>query len=434
MSDLLSDLVGVPAVRVEVGFTGPYVGDVFVIGDPVQGRIGVAPIGSADVWVDITEWVRSWSIRRGASQGNEPTRRYDAATATVVLNDGDRRFDPDNLAGPYVSGGATMIEPMRRVRITATWEGVAYPLFTGYADDWVPDYQGNFWTYTTLTATDATKVWAAADRTAVAPVGVGELTGARVHRILNSVDWPVADRLIDDGSTTVQPTELSGSGLAELQLVQDTELGELFVDPSGRAIFQGRSSILTRAASIDSQVTFGDGGFAATGELPYADVKLTSLDDHLSNRVMITRAGGTPQIAEDSASIAKYLVKAYTSSELIMETDGEALNRAQALLYRHKTPVRRYARLEFQVPEVGVESVMWPQLLGRTFGDRITVIRRPAGGGDPIEHDAFIRGVEMSSDGAQWDSAWVLQAADQLSYFTIGHPDRGRIGAYPIAF
>jgi hypothetical protein len=117
-----------------------------------------------------------------------------------------------------------------------------------------------------------------------------------------------------------------------------------------------------------------------------------------------------------------------------METDGEALSRAQALLYRHKNPVRRYGRLEFNRPELAVEDVLWPQLLGRGFGDRITIVRRPAGGGDPIEHDAFVRGVDMSSDGERWDTNWVLQAADQYSYFTIGHPDRGRIGAYPIAF
>lgn len=426
--------MSLPEIRIEVGFTGPFVGAFFTIGDPVNGRVGSVPIGSPDVWVDISAYARSWSIRRGPATGNEPTRRYDAGTATIVLNDGDRRFDPDNLAGPYVSGGVSMIEPMRRVRITAVWAGTAYPLFTGYADDWKPDYQGNTWTYTNLTATDAMKIWAATDRTAGSTVGAGELTGARVNRVLSSASWPVEDRLIDDGDTAVQSTDLGGNALSELQLVQDTELGELFVDPSGRAIFQGRASVLTRAASTTSQATFGDAGYVATGELPYTDVKLTSLDDHLANRVTITRAGGAPQVAEDATSILKYLVKGYTPGELIMQTDSEALARAQGLLYRHKDPVRRYDRLEFLCPALDVETVMWPQLLGRSFGDRITVRRRPAGGGSAIDHDAFVRGVEFSSDGQSWDTVWILQAADRFSYFTIGHSDRGRIGAYPIAF
>lgn len=569
--------MSLPGIRVEVGLTGPFVGSVFVIGDPVNGRIGAEPIGSGDVWVDISAYVRSWSLRRGASDGNQPTRRYDPGTATIILNDGDRRFDADNLDGPYVAAGVSMIQPMCRVRITASWAGTAYAMYTGYADSWVPDYQANAWTYTTLTVTDATKIWAATDRTAAAPVGGGEFTGARVNRILDSIGWPSTDRVIDDGSTAVLDTDLSGNALTELQLVQDSELGELFVDELGRAAFLDRASALSRPDSVDSQATFGDSGWMApvtydfetgtagwaaqggtqaptasahtgTGalaltvsgspvqtitrppdfpvtlghrysvtmwvnrsasgsvlaaidwknsahsylggsypstaltvgvwtqitvtaaapagaayiafgptldgspangtvlllddltmtdldaEIPYADVTLTSQDDALANRVTITRTGGTAQIAEDATSQDQYLIKAYSPGELIMQTDGEALDRAQGLLYRFKDPVRRFARLEFLRPTPNLDAVMWPVLLGLTFGDRISVVRRPAGGGDPITGDAFIRGVERASDGTQLTTAFVLEAADRTSYFTIGHADRGRIGAFPIAF
>lgn len=422
-----------PTVRIEVGLAGPDVGNVFVIGDPLRGRVGVDPIGG-EVWTDITPWVRSWSCRLGAGQGNQPTRRYDPGTATIVLNDGDRRFDPDNLGGPYVSAGVTQLLPMVRVRITAEWAGTAYPIWQGYADDWVPDYQGNDWTYCTLTATDGTKLWASDVRAGAAAGFAGELTGARTSRILNSISWPVADRVIDAGTTTVQATALQGQALAELQLTQDTELGDMFVDQLGRAVFQDRQSPLTRAASTTSQATFGDGGYAATGELPYADVLRTSADETMTNRVAITRVGGTEQIAEDTASQARYLKKSFERSDLIMQTDLEALNYAKAVLYRFGDPVRRFERLMFITPSPDVEDVIWPQRLGRAFGDRITVIRRPAGGGDPIEGDALIRGVEHASDGESWTSSWVLQAADRFTYFTIGHPDRGRIGAFPIAY
>lgn len=426
--------MSLPYVRVEIGFTGPYLGTVFTIGDPTNGRVGSVPIGSGNSWVDVSRYVRSWQVRRGTGQANSPTRRYDPGTATVVFNDGDRRFDPDNLAGPYVSGGASMIQPMRRVRITAVWNGTAYVLFTGYADDWVPDYQHNVWTYTTLTATDAHKVWAAADRTAVSGVGGGELTGARISRVLDSFDWPATDRAIDSGNTTVQATTLTGGALTELQLVQDTEQGELFADENGWAVFLDRASSFTRAESLDSQVTFGDGGYAATGEIPYADVKLTSLSDNLANRVTIGRVGGTPQTVEDVDSIGSYLVRGYERTDLLMESDGEALTRAQALLRLYKDAVRQVARVEFNRPRIGIESVFWPAVLGRTFGDRVTVVRRPAGGGDPIERDVLVRGIEHASDGTSWSAAFVLQSASPFSYFTIGHADRGRIGAYPIAF
>lgn len=568
-----------PTVRVEVGLAGPEVGAIFVIGDPLRGRVGVDPIGG-EVWTDITPWVRSWSTKLGAAQGNEPTRRYGPGTATIVLNDGDRRFDPDNLAGPYVSAGISQILPMVRVRITAEWNGIAYPIWQGFADDWVPDYQGNDWTYCTLTATDATKVWATEKRPGTASGGGGESSGARITRILNSVSWPVEDRVIDPGATSLQVTDLSGQALAELQLTQDTEMGEFFVDQLGRAVFQDRQSVLTRTESTTSQATFGDAGYVwpptfdfeggitgftstsnasvtttatafggtgaleltvvgspsqayvrpnsrwpvipghryqvtmwvrrpvagnvvaaidwqdgggsylsggsypvtalsagvwtqitdtatapagaatmtwgptlsgspATGtvlqlddvvltdldnEIPYADVLRTSLDETVANRVTITRVGGTPQVAEDLTSQARFLIKDHDRSDLTMQTDGVALNYAKSILYRYKDPVRRFERLTFITPAINVEDVTWPQLLGRYFGDRITIYRRPAGGGDPIVGDAFIRGFEHQSDGESWTSAWVLEAADKLTYFTIGHPVRGRVGRAPIAF
>jgi hypothetical protein len=48
--------------------------------------------------------------------------------------------------------------------------------------------------------------------------------------------------------------------------------------------------------------------------------------------------------------------------------------------------------------------------------------------------DAIIRGFEHQSDGESWTSAWVLESADKFTYYTIGHPQRGRVGRDPIAF
>jgi hypothetical protein len=42
-------------------------------------------------------------------------------------------------------------------------------------------------------------------------------------------------------------------------------------------------------------------------------------------------------------------------------------------------------------------------MLGRDFGDRITVKRRPPGGGSAIVRDCFVRGIEHQSDGAVLD-------------------------------
>jgi hypothetical protein len=438
--------MALPQVILDIGFNGPTVGNVFTIGDPTRGVVGSVPIGDGQTWTQIDPvFIRSWSVRRGANTADDPTLRYEAGTATVILHDPDRRFDPENLAGPYVAAGRSQVEAMVRVRLRAVWNDVSYPLFFGYADDFQPDYQGDFWTYVTLTATDAQKIWAANDRGVSVAAGAGEMSGARITRILNNSGWPTADRVIATGDSALQATTLEGNELAELQLVQDSEMGEFYVDSQGRAVFRNRHAMITDVRSATSRVTFGDGGPSGdyvdvysdvytTGELPYADATLSTADDALANVVSITRAGGTEQVAEDTESKARYLTHAYSLSEVLLQTDAEALEYAQTIRSLYSTPTRRFARLQFNVPQPQLEGVLWPQMLGREFGDRITVKRRPKGGGDPIVRDVIIRGVEHESDGADWKTGFVLQSAARNAFFVIGDPVYGVVGSNAIAY
>lgn len=428
--------MSLPDVYVDVGFTGPTVSSTaFILDDPARGALdGVGLLGvDDDVWTDITAYVRSWSVRRGASKGDDTTLRYEPGTCTIELNDGDRRFDPENLSGPYVLGGATQVEPMRRVRIRAVWNGVTYPIFTGLADDWQPSYQGNSWTYTTLTATDAEKVFANYDRSGGSPVGAGEDAGARVDRILDGVGWPAEDRLISVGDTLLQSTDLAGNTLTELLLVQDTELGEFYIDASGRVVFRNRKAMYTDTRSTTSQATFGDGGYAATSEIPYADARPSTGDEAMANTITASMVGGTEQVAQDSTSVGKYLVKTFQRLDLLMQTDAEALNWASFLKYQYAYPARRFSSLDFRRARPDVEAVHWPQVLGREFGDRITVKRRPAGGGT-ITRDCFVRGVTHESDGVAWSTTFVLQSAARYSFLVLDDPVLGVLDSNALGY
>lgn len=424
----------VPEVILDIGFNGPTTGSFFTVGDPLRGAINNLPIGSSDIWVTISNArIRSWSVRYGAGDGDQPTLRYDAATAQIILNDPLREFDPANLAGPYVSAGVSQVEAMVRVRLRAVWDDISYPIFWGYADDWESDYQGNSWTYVTLTATDPLKVFAALDRTAGVSAGAGEDSGARIGRILDSASWPAASRLISTGDTLLQATDLSGNTLTELQVVQDTELGEFYFDQQGRAVFRNRAAMLADTRSNTSQATFGDAGYGV-GEIPYADVTPGKPDGAVVNRVMVARVGGIEQTVEDVVSIARYLAKTHQRDDLLMQDDAGAASWGRALLYQFSTPQYRFAQLDFNTPSPEIEDVHWPQVLGRKIGDRITVRRRPAGGGSVIERDCFVRGVEHASDGVAWTSAFVLQSAERYSFFTIDNPVLGVIGSNAIAY
>lgn len=426
-----------PYVRVYVGFSTPTSGTWFTVGHPTLGQVGtVNQIGPDTVWTEITQYVRSWSFRIGASRGDQPTLRHDAGTCSIVLNDGDRRFDPDNLAGPYVVAGQTLLMPMVRVRIVGTWAGIDYPLFYGLADDWRGDADGKFWTTCTLTATDAFKVFAAEERTAVAAVGAGEDSGARINRILDAYGWPAADRVISTGDTHLQATTLAGNMQAELLLVQDSEQGMYYMDRQGRPVFRNRNVMLTDSRITTSQAIFGDdpAGYAVSGEIPYLDVQTTTPDETLVNSVDAACVGGTEQHAEDTVSTGRYLVKSHQRDDLLVQTDAIALQWAQAILYQFSQPRRRFSKILFRRPRPDVESVFWPKILGARFADRITVRSRPAGGGSVIEKDCFVRGIEMSGDSVTHDSAFVLQDADRYSFFVVGDPILGRVGYNAVAW
>ena len=57
---------------------------------------------TAPDWEDVSAWVRGATIRRGSTRQDGPLLRYDNGAALLRLDNRDRRFDPTNLAGPYV--------------------------------------------------------------------------------------------------------------------------------------------------------------------------------------------------------------------------------------------------------------------------------------------------------------------------------------------
>jgi hypothetical protein len=422
----VSGIAAIPDVKWEIGLTGPTTDPTWWhVGDPVRGVVGTFTVPPEDVWSDITDWVRSWSLRRGAARGDGVGPiRYEAGTCTLELNNGDRRFDPTNLSGPYVSGGVSLLTPMVRVRGTAYYAGVPYRLITTLADFFKPQYPGPTWSTVTLAASDAFKVFTSMKRTAVAAVGGGEDAGARIGRILNSLGWPVDDRIIEAGDTLLQATTLEGDGLAELQLTTDSESGEFYIDPDGNTVFRRRHAILADARSNTAQAVFGDGGGS---EIPYRDTAVDSDDATMANYVSITRVGGTEQVASDATSIARFLQKDYSRSDLIMQTDADGLNYAQMVLYQHKDPEVRFSSVELGIPRPANAALAWPVMFGLELGDRVTVVRRPPGGGTNTQ-DCYVRGIEHAEGDGNWTTTFALESASRSQFWTIGHPTLGQVG------
>ncbi|WFE41959.1 hypothetical protein [Micromonospora sp. WMMD998] len=416
-------------IIVEIGFVGPGSGTSLTLDDTSRGVLGTGTLAADGVWTDVTPYVVSVSTRRGATRADGPILRYEAGTATIVLRNDDRRFDPTNLDGPYVAAGDTQVKPMRAVRVRAAWASATYPLWQGYADEWRVSYDGPNSSQVALTCSDGFSVLASHDRGASVPAGGGEDTGARVGRILDSVDWPDVDRVIAVGDSTVQETTLADNALAELLLTVDSELGELYMDAQGRVTFRNRRGVVEDDRSATSQATFGDGG---GGELPYADVVVSYDAQSIYNRVSIARVGGTAQVAEDTASQSAYLVRTYTRTDLLLESDSECADYAGYLLHQGRQPELRFASILLKPSR---DAGLWPQALGREIGDRVTAVRRPPGGGDPIERDVIVRGIEHEVVVDQeWRTRFVFQSASRLSFLVLDDAALGALDDNALAY
>lgn len=189
--------------------------------------------GPDEVWTDISEFVRSVSTRRAFSRD---LQAWEAGTCTLDLNNFDARFSPSNLSGPYSSGGITQIRPWRPIRITASYAGISYPVFRGYALAWSEYYEQpspfGGGAYCSVPCIDELGSLARFDGLAQPAVGAGETTGKRMHRVLDNAGHK-GTRNIDDGHVTVQATTLAADAVTELKLTADSEGGALWIEADG---------------------------------------------------------------------------------------------------------------------------------------------------------------------------------------------------------
>ena len=104
-----------PYVQCEIGFvTDASVQGYLVLDDSERGKLDVgklAPGGGAsiggEIYEDVSAYLSAVTTRQGATRVESPLIRYEAGEAQVTLRNEDRRFDPTNLDGPYVTGSGS---------------------------------------------------------------------------------------------------------------------------------------------------------------------------------------------------------------------------------------------------------------------------------------------------------------------------------------
>lgn len=256
-----------------------------------------------------------------------------------------------------------------------------------------------------------------------------ELTGARIGHLLDVAGWPAADRTVEAGASTMPSLPSPGKALSEMSDAALSENGLLFQGPDGKMNFLQRWHLLTAAASKASQATFGEGA----GELRYArwlDVAMDELD--IWNDVQMQRAGGQTQYAADTASQDGNGQRTLSQSGLKNTSDLEMWDRANWALNHYKTPLTRVRGIT--VTPLSDPVNLFPQALGRALWDRITVKRRPPGGGPVFTQDSIIEGIRHKFIPGAWSTTWTLSPTDVQSYLILDDATYGQLDSNRLAY
>jgi hypothetical protein len=321
----------VPVINAIINFsTGPSTAQAMQLDIGILGTNVLAD--SVSVIVDVSDRINRIETNRGRTALSD---QFQTGTMTLRIVDQNGDFNPQNVTGPY----AGLLTPMKKVQITATYNNVTYPIFSGFITSYVttyPDESSVDLAMTTIQAVDAFRLAQLAQISTVTGASAGDLSGTRINEILDEIDWPQSMRDIDTGLTTLQTDPgTNRTALQALTTATESEYGALYVDGYGSFVFQDRA---VTVGSISATPTlFADDG---TG-IDYFDASWTLNDVLVFNKATITRVGGTAQVATNQASIDKYFLHSYFLNNLLMETDAVALDYAKAYVAsRAETSIR----------------------------------------------------------------------------------------------
>jgi hypothetical protein len=408
-------------ISVSFDFTsGATFGYPFTIGDEKYGVLGTGTLASTttpEPTVDLTPNVRQISIKRGR---NIMRDTYESGSATIRVLDPNSDFNPQNVNSPYFG----FLTPLRKLRVSATVGGVGYFLFSGYTTDYKYTYpQGQETGYVDIICSDAFRLMQQAGITTVADATAGQDTGTRINRILSQVQWPSSMRTIDTGNTTcIADPATSRTALDALKNAEFSEQGAFYIDVEGTAVYLNRTNVIKKYGETPIE-------FNQTTGIPYTNLTFAFDDKLIINSAGMTRYGGTQQVAEDSTSIAKYFPHQLNESNLVLQTDADALNVAKIYVATRKETTIRIDAMTVDLLDPDVPTAT---MLGLDYFSNLKITN--------VQPDGSTIVKTLQAQGLAWDitpnsmKVTVTTLEPIVEGFIIGSDISGIIGTNIMAY
>jgi len=378
---------------------------------------------------DITSHVYSESvtIRRGRS---DEFTAFQAGMCSFSLRNDNREFDPSNPSSEF----ASILKPLRRLQILATYLSTPYVLFTGYIDGWPRS-----WTKTTgtvqINAQDAIGVMARAvtapshgvltlddpihgrlDAGRLAGDLPSQFSGERVAALLQLAGFTAgADLDADMGLTQILAVEPTGNVLQLIQQAELAEAGFFFVDREGTIRFYDRHSRFQKPRTSTVQATFTDN--------QYSGLEIDRNLNQVWNDVRFSRPPpeGFQQDEESQQTISfeqsftnheslhDYGILTY-SQEIPVLSDGETLGRAEFWVDRYGEPKDRPSPIVVK-PRRDM-ATLFSALAGMELLDRIQIERTPLGVGPTVTFTGLVEQIEHRITNQSWETTLAISPID----------------------
>jgi hypothetical protein len=223
--------------------------------------------------------------------------------------------------------------------------------------------------------------------TTVAGTSAGQLSGSRIENLLDVVDWPISQRLIDAGNSQMQADPGTERTVLEAcQTIEDSEFGGFFMSAEGDATFYSRNTVSLNADSTPT--LFSDDG----SEIGYAQIDLAFDDTLIVNDVLVQRLNGTSQIVTDQTSIETYFKHSGARTGILVQTDQEALDQASLILASRKDATLRIDSMTLNLVDDGQVARNIAGLELEIF-DLVNVTKTMPGS-TSITRELFVQGVQ----------------------------------------
>lgn len=315
-------------------------------------------------WTSVTTTdVIQIDIRRGRTRQSE---RDQAGISVIVFNNTSGYYDPDNTSAgsPWVVSGSSILRDGLQMRIVATINSTAYPLYYGFLEETEVN-QGEA-PSVTMTFVDGIAYIADAQAPALAAAAYAESAATRVGRMLTYAGWTGSTSLT--GTVNLLPTVQNRSCMSLIYQAVDAIAGRFYISRSGVATLVPLADKFSRP----TQLLFTDN--QASNTVGYSQLYTNPGTYFVVNQAIINRGENKQYTSQYNPSVNAYGI-AKSVLDAPVATDSNAQNLALYESRKLATPLTYVERIDFNALAVGTYGLLYPDFLSTELSDQVSVVR-----------------------------------------------------------